>query len=293
MKILITGDQGFIGGYLKKELDSGDYGPIAYKGYDLKKGDDIRDRLKLDKLMEAGQFDAVIHLAALAGVRRSEDFPDEYISTNINGTKYLINACKKWGVENFIFYSSSSVLGGGVNLKESDSYNPKGVYAITKVAGELLVASSGLNYAVVRPFTVYGENGRSDMVIYKWINQIKAGREITFFGQGDTTRGYTYVKDVVGATAELARKFGSGDMAGKGEVFHIGGCEEVSLARLLEIFKETAERKGTEVKVKQMPIPDGDVTSSLADTSKAKNFLDYNPRPGFYDIVRQILEKEL
>lgn len=283
--ILITGYKGFIGKRLCQKLDELD---IDYIGYDLVYGDDIRNRMKLDKLFEKHNFTSVIHLAALAGVRRSEEYPQEYISTNIEGTKNIVDMCSKYKSK-LIFYSSSSVLGGNktnVGLKETDEYAPKGLYAITKVTGELLVKSSNINYIIVRPFTVYGENGRSDMVIYKWINQIKAGKPITFYGDGDTKRGYTYVNDMVDGTIKLLDKLETKSFK---EIIHLGGSEIVELDKLFSMF---VNEYGPILR-DRLPLPNADVESSYADISKAKEIIEFEPEKRFYKIVSDILETEL
>ena len=286
MKILITGDRGFIGTYLRRALDLEK--DIHYVGYDLRNGEDIRDRIKMDRLFEEHNFGMVIHLAALAGVRRGEDYPEEYTSTNITGTRNLIEMCKKYNVKKFLFFSSSSVLGGGLDkLREDDPYGPKSFYAITKVAGELMVKASGLNYVVVRPFTVYGENGRPDMVVYRWINQIKAGRPVTFYGDGDTERGYTYVGDLVRGVIDLVKAWHSN------LTLHIGGNKVVKLRDLYELFEKYCRDNGIEIKISKMSLSDADVFSSVADIGRAKKLIGYKPKAEFGDIINKILKKEL
>jgi len=287
MNILLTGSKGFIGSKLLIELKTKYNDNINITEYDLIDGNDIRDRIKLDKLFESKQFEIIIHLAALAGVRRSEDFPDEYISTNITGVKNLIDCAKKYKVNKFVFYSSSSVLGGGTNLKETDEYNPRGLYAITKVTGELLVKSSGLEYIIIRPFTVYGENGRPDMVIYKWINEIKADRPITFYGDGKTSRGYTHIDDVVNGTIKLIENNCFLNTV------HLGGSERIKLFNIYEIFKDVCYDKDFTFKYNRLPIPNGDVIDSLANIQLAKKLINFKPKKQFKNIIKNILNKEL
>lgn len=296
-KILITGDEGFIGQYLTELLCS-DYN---LDFYDLECGEDIRDKFKLDRLFDKERYDVVIHLAARAGVRTGEEFPDEFISTNINGTKNIIEMCEKYNVKQLISFSSSSVLGGNpkpssllpesqCQLSEKYTYNPKSLYAITKVMGEMMVKNSNLNYTIIRPFTVYGENGRKDMVIYKWINQIKAGEPITFFGDGGTKRGYTYVKDLV----EGVKKCILNEKA-YGEIIHLGGNEKVCLAELLIIFNDYLGDyyNGKKIIVKKLPMPKADVLESWTDSNKAKELLNWEPKGKFKDNLIKILKKEL
>ena len=286
MKVLITGHLGFIGTHLCKLFKK--Y-KISFDGFDLLDGNDIRNLLQLDKQFEAGQYDTVIHLAALAGVRRGQEFPDEYISTNIEGTQNIINMCERYNVGRLIFFSSSSVLGGvetGVGLDETDPYNPKSLYAITKLTGEYLVNMAKVKHTIIRPFTVYGENGRPDMVIYKWINQIKSGRPVTIFGDGKSIRGYTYIDDLVRAIYELLKKPFDG-------VLHLGGSERIELVILFDLFHRHCQRKKIKLDVVVSKIPEEDVLSSFADCAKAKDHIGFEPQGKFNIIIKKILKKEL
>ena len=290
MKILLTGAEGFIGTRLIKVLKKSN----DVISYDLVNGDDIRDTFKLDKLFETENFDAVVHLAALAGVRRGEEFPDEYISTNITGTQNLVNLCKKYGVKKFLSYSSSSVLGGNANkdkgLVEEDEYKPKGVYAISKVAGEYIVKNSGLDYIVIRPFTVYGSQGRKDMVIYKWINQILSGQDITYYGDGQTSRGYTYVDDLVKTTDRLLNELLEHNLT---ETYNLGGSEKINLDDLLQLFMKHCVDNRIDLNINRMDLPNADVVHSFANTNKAKKDINFNPQKKFKKVVKQILINEL
>jgi len=288
-KILITGNRGFIGTYLTKLLSK----EYDLYGYDLDfKNRDIRDKFRLDCVFNKLRFDVVIHLAARAGVRNGEDFPDEFISTNINGTKNIIDCCKKYGIKQLISFSSSSVLGGNISddgltfsLNENDGYNPKSIYAMTKVAGEIMVKNSDLNWTIIRPFTVYGENGRKDMVIYKWINQIKAGEPITFYGDGKSKRGYTYVEDLVDGVKRCIL-----NEKAYGEIIHLGGSEVIELRDLVAWFILYLKK---EIKMKELPMPKADVLESWTKSDKAKELLGWVPKPNFDKYLTNILKKEL
>lgn len=295
MKILITGDMGFIGTALKAELTKTS---IKHEGYDIQRNsqEDICNKLELDKKFETGQYDLVIHLAALAGVRRSEEFPEEYIETNIRGTSHIINACEKYKVK-LIFFSSSSVLGGCLSakqyepipLRETDRYNPRGLYAVTKVAGEMMIKMSSIDAVIVRPFTVYGENGRPDMVIYKWINQIKSGNVITVFGDGKTARGYTYVGDLVKGVIDIINNFDTC----KNKTIHLGGSEVINLEEILQLFKSHLKSRKIKVTTVNLGLPKADVIYSLADTAVAYNLIGWKPEKRFAEVIRRILKKEI
>lgn len=286
MKVLITGSAGFIGTKMCKLFNQR---KIDYDGFDLVDGNDIRNLFQLDKQFEAGQYDVVIHMAARAGVRRGQEFPEEYISTNIVGTQNIINMCEKYNVGRLISFSSSSVLGGhntGVGMSETDEYNPKSLYAVTKLTGEYLVNNSNIKHTIIRPFTVYGENGRPDMVIYKWINQIKSGRPVTVFGDGTSTRGYTYVGDLVEAIYRLLKKPYDGTL-------HLGGNENIQLAELYELFLRHCKKKKIKHTVTVTAMPKADVMSSFANCRRAEEHIGFKPEKRFKQIINKILKKEL
>ncbi len=184
MKILLTGHLGFIGhNIIQQRL----YEKKGWRiiGYDIKDGDDILDKRKLEYLFETENIDCVIHCAALTGARRGELYSQEYFDTNVIGTKNVIDLAEKYNVGQFIHFSSSSV-------KQPDT-----IYGMSKLCGEQIALRADIkSMSIIRPFTVIGENGRQDQVIYKWLNAIKAGRPIKVHGY-DTNRNFTYVGDIV------------------------------------------------------------------------------------------------
>lgn len=287
MKVLITGHKGFIGTHLAFKLIV-DRPDVQWLGYDLQDGVDIRDKFKLYKTFQEFRPDVVIHLAARAGVRTGNKYPDEYISTNIIGTLNLLDLSKEFHVKHFIFFSSSSVYGDAVPPNnESQQRNPRSLYAVTKCTGEDLCSSyTQVPTTVIRPFTVYGENGRPDQVIYKWINQIKDNEAITFYGDGTSARGYTYVGDLVEGVLSVLDK---GAPKSGHEVYNLGGQEVISLNDLHSIFTEKISGFKTDIQ----PREDVDVAENWADISKAKEELGYNPDTVFVDKVKQIISNEL
>ena len=287
--ILITGDMGFIGSHLWQQLNE----KHNLIGFDIQNyfQEDIRNKFYLNKIFKENNIDIVIHLAALAGVRGSKEYSDEYISTNIQGTQNIVDMCKKYNSK-LIFFSSSSVLGGNkdeTGLIEECEYNPKSLYAITKVAGELIVKDSGLDSIIIRPFTVYGENGRKDMVIYRWINQIKSDKPITLYGDGTSKRGYTNVNDIVdGVERAVDYLKDSKD----NDIFHLGGSEIVKLMDLANIFMTFCNENGIKYNLVRMDKQEGDVDSSFAKTDYAGYKLGYYPEKRFEEYVLNILKKE-
>ena len=158
--LLITGSDGFVGNHLKKKLNKRN---IPFVRYDIRDSNnsDTRDKHQLAEIFEKEQITEVIHLAALAGVRRGKKYPQEYISTNILGTQNVVDLCNEFKVNKLIFYSSSSVYGNKCEKPalETDIKNPISLYGITKLAGEHIVNSTECKTVIIRPFTVYGKNG--------------------------------------------------------------------------------------------------------------------------------------
>ncbi len=287
-KILITGSKGFIGSRIVKEfLDSGDLDIVEY---DIVDGLDICNAVQLDRVFAKENFDVVIHLAALAGVVGGEENHISYINVNILGTKNVVECCRKYGVK-LLFFSSSSVLGGNKDeeygLRENDLYNPIGVYGFSKMLGEYFVKNGDIKYTIVRPFSVYGEGGRHDMVIYKWLDQIKRREKITVYGT-NTVRGYTYVGDVSKAIFDLV----SNNIFNNG-IIHIGGNEKVSIENLLTLFRRTTDKcdilfdRFDDVIYK--PLSHYDVPVSFADTAKAERIIGFKPEHLFEKRVEKII----
>jgi UDP-glucuronate 4-epimerase len=307
--VLITGGAGFIGSHLTRRLlergervtvldDFNDFYDPAIKrvnvapllgrdDYRLVEGD-IRDSEAVDQLFRQGTFDAVVHLAARAGVRPSLSEPILYEEVNCIGTLHLLEAARRHGPEVFIFGSSSSVY--GINTKvpfaESDEVNqPISPYATTKRSGELLCFNYhhlyGLKTACLRFFTVYGPAQRPEMAIHKFTDLLARGELLTLFGDGSSRRDYTYVSDIVdGIVASM-------DLAPGFEIFNLGGAETTSLSDLVTWL---SEELGVEPRVEYLEDQPGDVPITYADVSKAQRLLGYSPqvpiRQGLREFVR-------
>ena len=268
--ILLIGGEGFIGKHFNIECIS----------YDLKTGSDILNKYDLESAFADNHIDTVIHLAAYPGVLKSLVCPEAYIDTNIKGTMNVIDACKRHKVKHLIFFSSSSVYGNGNSpLKETDALNPVSPYGITKVAGELLVKSSGVPYTIIRPFSAYGTEGRKDQIFYKWIDQIKKRGEITLFGDGTAQRGFTNVNDIVDAVMLCLKK------GAENETYNIGGGEVVTINQIIATLKQHFT-----FTVKQEEEKEGDIRVSWADISKAKEKLGYKPKNNFFGYLKEIIK---
>ena len=271
--ILITGDKGFIGSHL-----SDAFGQSV--GYDLKDGKDIRNRMALDQLFETNHFDTVIHCAALTGVRRGEAYPEEYLSTNVIGTKNLVDLSEKYGVKHFIHFSSSSVYGeaGARRLSEDDPLEPNSIYGMSKLTAEKLVQRSNLDYTIIRPFTVYGDYGRPDQVLEKWINQANTGKPVSFYGEGNTGRGYTYIEDLILGLEAIIILRAVG-------IFNLGGSEYITLSELWELCGKPSK--------KYSPMPEGDRVGIYADTCKARDVLLWEPKTKIKEKIPEIWQKRV
>jgi len=283
--LLITGGSGFVGSHLTTALEKK---KIDYVNYDLLEGNDIRDLCKLDTYFEKYQITEVIHLAALAGVRRGNEYPQDYISTNILGTYNIVKMCEKYNVDHLVFYSSSSVYGNSKPpIDESYTKKPISLYGTTKLSGERIVEASEIQQTtIVIPFTVYGPEGRKDEVIYKWLEQHKNHKPITVFGDGSSKRGYVYVKDLVDTTIKIIEEH-RGDW--KRETFNLGGSEVITLHDLVAIFIELIPK----IQVDYMDMPKTDIKENFADTSKAGKKLSFYPEKRFEEVVKKIIKTEL
>jgi len=284
-KILITGNQGFLGSNTQKELEKLGNQVV---GFDIKNdfAEDIRNRDYLDKIFEENKPDIVIHFAARPGVRKSAIVPEEYITTNIIGTLNVLECCKKFKVKKVLIASSSSIYGEQSDCllkEEMVCENPKSIYAMTKKSVETLckLYSSDMKVYVFRPFSVFGENGRQDMAIGKLLNIYKKGGIFEKYGNGDSVRTYTNVHDFVDCLIKLMYY----DSINNYEVFNIGGAEKISLNHLLKIIMNIFP-----LQIKEMPFNELDVSSSCADISKAKQVLNWEPTRNFEEEIIKLFK---
>ncbi len=310
--ILVTGGAGFIGSHLISRLlgrgeritvldDFNDFYDPARKranvapmigrdDYRLIEGD-IRDAELVERLFdpaaEGGGFDAVVHLAARAGVRPSLQQPILYEEVNCIGTLNLLEAARRHGPEVFVFGSSSSVY--GINRKvpfsEADPIDlPISPYATTKRTGELMCFNYhhlyGLKTPCLRFFTVYGPAQRPEMAIHKFTDLLARGETIPLFGNGESRRDYTYVDDIVaGIVAAL-------DLAPGFEIFNLGGAETT---RLGDLVRWLAKELAVEPRIEYLPDQPGDVPITYADVSKAERLLGYAPRVPIREGLRRFV----
>jgi len=263
--ILVTGHLGFIGKHLTKALDERG---LEWRGFDLREGHDIRDKATCEEKLK--DIDTVVHLAALAGVGGGQKDPDAYILTNTIGTLNLL----KTGPKHFIFFSSASVYGDqNPPNSEVTPTEPTSLYGMTKLTGEMLVKMSGIPYTIVRPFNVYGENGRKEQVIYKWAEQSRVG-PIEIRGDGNSKRGYTYVGDLVDGIINVIEKRPTND------TYNFGSEMPVSLNEVANLF---------DVEKKYVEMPSNEIKESWADSFKAQEMFGFSPKTIFADKAKEIL----
>lgn len=253
---------------------------------------DICDINFLTKVFSSYKIDVVVHLAAMAGVRPSIIDPLLYNEVNINGTQNLLDLCKQFSINKFIFASSSSVYGNNKKLpfSESDSVdNPISPYAATKKSGELLchVYSHlyGFNIACLRFFTVYGPRQRPDLAIYKFTESILKEKEISIYGNGTSRRDYTYIDDIIQGINKAITWASTGN--NKYEIFNLGNSNTIMLNYMLQRLEVVI---GVKAKVKYLPIQAGDVTITYADISKSKQILGYKPLTNFDDGINKFIK---
>jgi len=250
---------------------------LVHRG-DIRSAEDLR-RAFGDLGDAAGA--AVIHLAAMAGVRPSIENPLLYQDVNLNGTLQILEACRNSGIDRLLFASSSSVYGNNekVPFSESDVVDhPISPYAATKKAGELFCFNYHHLYrfklVCLRFFTVYGPRQRPDLAIHKFARLMAAGRPLPFFGDGSTRRDYTYVTDTLQgilASLELVEQAEEPLY----EIFNLGESQTVSLREMVE---ELAGAMGVEPLLDRRPMQPGDVLCTYADISCAKKRLGYAPK---------------
>ena len=311
MRILVTGGAGFIGSHLVEkllsdghEVDNLDnfndfYAPEikrdnvsncnSFRGYRLLEGD-IRGRKYLTNIFDDREYDLVIHLAAMAGVRPSLQQPLLYSEVNINGTQNLLEECRRKGIKKFIFASSSSVYGNSQSLPFKETNNvdhPISPYAATKKAAELICHSYHHLYDIsmicLRFFTVYGPRQRPDLAIHKFTNLISRGETLQLFGDGTTARDYTYIDDIINGVTGAIEYINVHQCF---EVINLGESETISLLEMVEIISDEMGRK---VDCEFLPMQPGDVICTFADISKAKKMIGYNPQTDFKSGIRKFL----
>ncbi len=314
MKILVTGAAGFIGMHTSQVLLArGDevvgidnlndyYDPTLkearlarlapHAGFRFVKLD-VADRPGMEQLFAAEKFDRVIHLAAQAGVRYSLQNPHSYVDSNVVGFMNILEGCRHNAVEHLVYASSSSVYGGNTLMPFSEHHSvdhPISMYAATKKANELMAHTYshlfGLPTTGLRFFTVYGPWGRPDMALFLFTKAILEGRPIDVFNHGKMRRDFTYVDDIVQGVVRTMDRVAEGDPGfdpdqpdpGRSKapfrVFNIGNHDPVELMSFIEAIEDALGRKAEK---NFLPLQDGDVPATYADTAELRQWTDFQP----------------
>lgn len=311
-KILLTGGAGFIGSHLTEALlaqgsfvccyDNFDpYYPrqlkiqnladcIKHPNFLLVEGD-IRDRIKLSETISAHDFNAVVHLAARAGVRPSLAQPELYAEVNISATISLFELCRDAGIRKIVFASSSSVYGdrdGGAFRESDNTDKPLSPYGSTKKTGEIVahVYSHlyGFSIACLRFFTVFGPRQRPDLAIRNFVRRALRGESIPVFGDGSSRRDYTHVSDIVGGVIGALSWVEHSE--GRYGIFNLGSSSPIVLRDLLA---EIEQGVGKPLVIERLPTQPGDVFQTFADTSLAEQELGFRHNVLFADGLKEFI----
>lgn len=309
MKVLVTGGAGFIGSHLSQKLLSqgdevvvidnfNDYYDPAIKRENIKEmaGDpgfklytaDILELEKLDGIFGREAFTHVVHLAARAGVRPSLENAALYDEVNIKGTINILDMCKKYAIDKIVFASSSSVYGGSkkVPFSESDKIDrPISPYAATKRSAELILYTYhhlyDLSVHALRFFTVYGPRQRPEMAIHKFTRSIYEGSPIDVYGDGSSSRDYTFIDDIIDAVVmsiSVVRGY---------EIINLGDSNPVRLEDLIKMI-EAATGRSFKKRVKDFQ--PGDVFTTYADIKKAERLLGYKPETKIEEGIEKFVQ---
>lgn len=313
-KILITGAAGFIGAHLAKQLIKRGKEVVGldnindYYDPQLKKdrmaalaeGDnfhhvnlELEDRAGMERLFQDNSFDAVVNLAAQAGVRYSLVNPHAYVDTNIVGFVNILEGCRHSGVKHLVYASSSSVYGANTKMPFSVHDNvdhPVSLYAASKKANELMAHTYshlfGLPTTGLRFFTVYGPWGRPDMALFLFTKAILEDQPINVFNNGNMERDFTFIDDIVEGVVRVIDKVPSGDFEWQSDspdpatsycpyrVYNIGNNNKERLMRYIQVLEECLGKKADK---NFMPLQPGDVPATYADVDDLVKDFDYKP----------------
>ena len=317
MHVMITGVAGFIGaGLALRLLERGDmvtgidnlndYYEVSLKEARLARlmpskqfsffKADISDPEAMRKLFSENRFDAVVNLAAQAGVRYSIENPAAYIDANLVGFGHILEGCRHSGVGHLVYASSSSVYGSNSKLPFSEKDNvdhPISLYAASKKANELMAHAYSHLYAIpatgLRFFTVYGPWGRPDMAYFKFTKKILEGKKIDIYNRGKMYRDYTYIDDIVDGIYKLInrrpllnpkRKLKNDSLSSVApfRILNIGNTKKVFL---LDFINTLEKELKTKIIKNYMPMQKGDVYTTLSDSSLLKKITGYNPKTNY------------
>ncbi len=314
MRYLVTGAAGFIGAQVSRLLIEEGHQVVGVDNlntaYDVRLKEyrlarlrqlsqfefhlaDIADRLAMQDLFGRYRpFDAVIHLAARAGVRASTQDPWEFERSNSAGTLTLLEMCRQHDCTKFVFASTSSIYGANPPYptpEEADSSHPLQPYAATKKAGEVMCHAYhhlyGLDVTIFRFFTVYGPAGRPDLAMFRFVQWIAEGRPVKINGDGSQSRGFTYIDDVARGVLMGLKPLGF-------EIINLGGHEAISVLDLVKLIEDLLGKKA---RLEFLPFHPADMMKNLADVRKAGQLLGWQPlvnlQQGVQNLVNWYLQE--
>jgi len=308
-KYLVTGAAGFIASQVSELLIREGHSVVGLdnlnNAYDIRLKDyrlarlneqpnflffkqDITNMEAIRKIVgEQGPFDGVFNLAARAGVRASVENPWAFVETNTTGTLNLLEVCRDFGISKFILASTSSVYGADApqpTPETADSNSPLQPYSASKKGAEVMAHAYhylyGIDVTVFRYFTVYGPAGRPDMVMFRFAQWIREGRPVLLNGDGSQSRGFTYVDDIARGTVAGLKKVGF-------EIINLGGHESITINEMIERLEELI---GCKAIVEYRPFHKADMLSNLADISKARRVLGWEPKVDLLEGMRHLVD---
>ena len=255
---------------------------------------DLTDAGALERLFErnarasrAASFDAVINLAARAGVRTSVEKPGLYVEANVTGALNVLEMCRKFGVTKFVLASTSSLYGKDHPTPYREDMNTDrqlSPYAATKKAAEAMAYTyhflHKIDVSVLRYFTVYGPAGRPDMTPLRFVQRIREGKPITIFGDGTQSRDFTYVDDIAQGTIAALRPVGY-------EAFNLGSDEPLPLNTMIKLIEELTNRKA---QIEYRPWHPADMPATWADITKARKILEWAPATTFSQGMKNLVD---
>ena len=326
-RVLVTGAAGFIGFHLSQRLlargddvvgldNLNDYYDVSLKQDRLAQLQeqanfrfaklDLGDRDGVTDLFANGGFEAVVNLAAQAGVRNSIENPHVYVESNLVGFLNVLEGCRRHGVKHLVYASSSSVYGANTAMPFSVRQNvdhPISLYAATKKANELMAHSYahlyGLPCTGLRFFTVYGPWGRPDMALFIFARKILAGEPLEVFNEGRMRRDFTYIDDIVEGVVRVVDRTAAPNPQWNGDapdpsssrapyrLYNIGNHDPVELMRFIEILEDSLGRKAVK---KLMPMQAGDVPATYADVSDLVEDVGFQPATPIETGIQRFVE---
>ena len=265
-----------------------DHPGFTFSKMDISEFEEVQDLVESEIAQpDTNNFAAIINLAARAGVRQSVENPWVYIDTNITGTLNLLEICRRYDIKKFILASTSSIYGAEAPLQtgeDAPSDEPLQPYAASKKGAEVLAHSyhylHGIDVTVFRYFTVYGPAARPDMVMFRFVQWINEGKTLQVNGDGEQSRGFTYVDDIARGTILGLRPMGY-------QVINLGGHETITINELIKLFEE---KIGQKAKVNHRPAHPADMKANWANVDKAHELLGWQPVVSLEEGVMNLID---